>query len=486
MDQNFVRRFLKGSFLASSGTLSTLVFHFMSVSLMSRFVPQEILGLYFLIVAIATAGKILASMGLDITLVHFLASEGEETKQQAFAAIIWLRMLTVASMGLLMYFGAAFLFMPFDAHLLDYRGYLVILFALMSLRELFFYLLQGLQLFKPYALLQAASAIFRFSLIFMLRDSLTLTNLLLIDFASLGGSFLVQFYFLPFTHLFPAKFSFDMSFMRRIFRYGLPLYSNSMLTYVSDFGGTYLVGIFLSPLGIASYEIARKIPDGFRRLFSAFHTVYFPNLSSLFAKRDLKNAEKFLNYCLNLLGVGAFALTLFSLLFSRELILFLAPENYLEVQPTFVLIMFAVCLQLLSGTMGYSLVSLGQPGYSTRVNIVAMGLEFALSLLFVPYIGYLGIGISYVFMCLISQIACYFFLRRAGVVIDLGMFIRPLLILMATSLAYVLIGDEGLPFKLLILLSYTLLSLAFVPESRQALAYFWALVQTRRLRAESA
>lgn len=485
MDKTFVSKFLKGSFSTSFGTLSTLALHFLSISIMSRYVPKEVLGLYFLIVAIATFGKILSSLGMDLTLVQILASEEEETQQQSFFAIVCLRIITVLSLSLLLYFAGSFILSQFDTQLLEYRWHLVFLFALMSFRELFFYILQGLQLFKPYAILQALSAIIRFALVVILRDSLNLTNLLLIDFASLGITFLMQFWFLPLKRLVPERWIINGELLPKFFHYGLPLYTNSLLSHVSDFGGTYIVGIFLSPVSIAAYEIAKKIPDGFRRLFNSFHTVYFPNLSSLFAKKDFKNAEKFLNSCLSFLAVGSFALTLFSLVFSRELILLLASETYLEVQPTFILIMFAVCLQLLSTTMGYSLVSAGYPGFSTRVNIVAMGLEFGGSLLLVPIMGYLGIGVTYVMMSLIGTIACYFFLRKANVLVDLSMLIRPFLVLALCSLLYLLVGDAGIAFKFLILLAYALLSLWFIPATRQAVAYFWSFAQAKTFHTKS-
>jgi O-antigen/teichoic acid export membrane protein len=482
MDEKFVRKFLKGSFATALGTMSTIAFHFLSIAVMSRYVDKTLLGLYFLIIAIATAGKILAGLGLDLTLVQLLASEEEDAQKEAFAAVIWTRIFTMIILGLLVFFGGTFLLSLFDAQLAAYQWHLLILFGLMSFRELFFYIFQGLHQFRNYAFVQTASAILKFVLVLIFRDSLDLTTLLYIEFAMLASSLILQLFLLPLKRLSPARFLFSRAVLPKLFHYALPLYSNSLLTYVSDYGAIFIVGFFLSPASIAAYEIAKKIPDGFSRLFTAFHVVYFPNLSALFAARELKNAEKLLNKCLTILSIGSFALVLVALLFRYELVLLVFSERYLEVQWAFVLIMLAVCLHLFANTMGYSLVSAGLPSDSTRVNMVAMGLEFLLSLLFVPFLGYIGVAVSYLIMTIVSQIICYFYLRHhGGIHINLNSFLKPAAYFLGLSGIYWFVGSESWLWRAALLLVYAGLCFAFIPDARQAVPYLWKFFQDTTL-----
>jgi O-antigen/teichoic acid export membrane protein len=477
MDKNFVRKFLKGSLSTTLGTMSTIVFHFLSISLMSRYASKEILGLYFLILALAYAGKIITSLGLDLSLVQFLVSEEVDVQREAFAMVIWTRILSMIALTLIVYLLGPFILPLFDAQLVAYQWYLPVLFALMSFRELFFYIMQGLHQFKLYAIIQTLSAIVKFSLVVLFRDSLDLTMLLHIELAMLAISLIFQLCFLPLRRLSPDRFLFKRTIIPKILRFSFPLYTNSLLTYVSDFGGVYIVGLFLSPISIAAYEIAKKIPEGFSRLFTAFHVVYFPNLSSLFAQKDLINAEKFLNKCMTLLSVAAFAVILGSLLFSYELILVVAPD-YLEVQPAFVLIMLAVCLHLFANTMGYSLVSASLPEYSTRVNMVSMGLELFLSLMLVPLMGYIGVAVAYVIMTLISQAMAYYYLRQhAKIYINLQEFLKPWLIFAALAAIYLIIGNQAFIWRVGLLISYLALCILWVSDLRQSLPYLWKLPQ---------
>jgi O-antigen/teichoic acid export membrane protein len=478
MDDKFIRRFLKGSFFTSLGTMATIVFHFLSISFMTRYSTKEALGLYFLMLAIANAGKIISNLGLDLTLAKFLASEEEHIQQQTFAAILWTRILTFGALILLLYFGGAFILTRFDEGLIAYRWYVPVLFALMSFRELFFYILQGLREYKHYASIQTSSAILKLALVIILRDSLDLTTLLWIEFAMLGGSLFLQFFVVPIRRLCPPHLMLQPAVLPQIFRFGFPLYTNSLLTYVSDFGGVYVIGLFLTPISIAAYEVAKKIPEGFSRLFTSFHVVYFPNLSTLFAQKDTKSAQKLLNKSLILLSVMSFALILFSLVFSYELVLLVFSEKYLDVQPAFIVILIAVCLNLFANTMGYSLVAAGIPSYSTRVNMVAMGLELLLSVIFVPLVGYIGVGYSYVIMTLVAQTMCYFFLRNhADVVIDLQNFLKPWLFFIVLGGAYLLLGNQALAWRIALLAAYVGLCVAFIPDIRQMLPYIWKITQ---------
>lgn len=477
MDRNFVNRFLKGSIATSFGTMATVAFHFVSITLMTRYVGQRELGIYFLILAIANGGKTLGNLGLDLTLVKFLSSEHKSVQQNAFVATIGVRLVIMAVLSLLIISFGSLMSPLFAPEIADFIVHIPVLFVLMSFRELFFFLLQGLNRFGMYAAVQTASAILKCVLIVLLSNSLDLAMLIYIEFAMLIASIAIQFAVIPFKELIPEHVSVDWRTTQDILRFGFPLYINSLLVYVSNFGGTFIVGLFLTPISIAAYEVAAKIPQGVNRLLQSFSTVYFPTASSLFATRDLDSVRKLVNKSLVLLASGTFAAVLLSLLFSREIIGFLFTSQYLEVQPTFVLLMLAICLQLLAITMGYSLVAANVPHKSTRINIVGISVEFAMSLILVPLIGYVGVAISFIIQTLITQVLCFYYLRQENVTIDTKMLLRPYLILGATSFGYLLLQSDSVVTKAAFFWSYIGLSVLFVPDCQQAITYFWTMMQ---------
>lgn len=486
MDNNFVKKFLKGSVSTSIGTFSTVVFHFLSITLMTRYASKTELGLYFLILAIATGFKNISGLGLDLTVVQFLSSREKAKQEKAFAVSVWTQILAMVIIALLVFFLGAYLLPYLDPQLVEYQWYLPILFILMSFRETFFYLLQGLRRFKPYALIQTLSAVLKCYLIWQFADQINLQTLIYIEFAMLSSSLIIQAFIIPFKELSPPWMMFDRETLREVLSFGFPLYINTLFTYVSNFGGTFIIGVFLTPVSIATYEVAGKIPQGFSRLFSSFRVVYFPSLSGLFAQGDLKGAQKLMNKSLILLAAGSFVLVLGSFLFSYEIILLVFTERYLEGQLTFALLMLSICMRLLSSTMGYSLVSANRPKDSTKVNIVAMTLEFILSLLFVPFLGYVGVAISYVIMTILSQIMCTFYLRQNGVMLDLKEYSKPYFFLLTTIGIYFLVGSESFIWRALILLAYVALCLGFIKDCRQGVALLWKFTQGLRWQTKPA
>lgn len=486
MDQSFVKKFLKGSISTSLGTLATVAFHFLSITLMTRYISKEQLGLYFLILAIATGFKNISGLGLDLTIVQFLSSREKEKQEKAFAVSVWVQLCVMSTLGILILFMGSYILPYFDPHLNEYRWHLPALFILMSVRETLFYLLQGLRRFKSYAIIQTLSAILKCYLIWQFSAQMTLLTLVYIEFAMLLSSLIVQASIIPFKQLSPPKMAFDRETFREVISFGFPLYINTLFTYVSNFGGDFIIGIFLNPASIAAYEVAGKIPQGISRLFASFRVVYFPSLSNLFAQGDLRGAQKLMNKSLTLLAAGSFTLVAGAFLFSREIVLLIFSADYLDIQLTFALLTLSVCMGLLSSTMGYSLVSAGQPRASTKVNITAMTLELILSILLVPITGYIGVAISYVIMTLLAQIMCYFFLRRGNVTIILKEYLKPYLFLTSTVGTYLLVGSDSLIWRIAIFFSYIALCLIFSKDCRQGITTLWKFTQALPRQAKSA
>jgi O-antigen/teichoic acid export membrane protein len=112
-----------------------------------------------------------------------------------------------------------------------------------------------------------------------------------------------------------------------------------------------------------------------------------------------------------------------------------------------------------------------------------MGLELGLSLLLVPMIGYIGVGVAYVIMTLISQAVCYFYLlRKADVRIDLSSFLKPWLFFIVLAAAYLALRSDALGWRIALLAAYTALCVLFIPDCRQSLLYLWKMGQELRWR----
>jgi len=203
MDRDFKKKFLKGSAATFIGQASSMIFHFISLMILTRVIPKEDFGIYALIIVITNMFIVLSGLGLDVTLVKFLSSNVEKEVKSIFAKIIRLKGVSLVFFVVIFLF-IGDLFLPlFDIKLIDYKIYIILLFILGNFRDLFFKVLQAVKHFKKYAFLQITSAFSRILLIlyFYLQADLNLFTLVLVEVSTVIIVLLVGLILIPFNTL---------------------------------------------------------------------------------------------------------------------------------------------------------------------------------------------------------------------------------------------------------------------------------------------
>jgi O-antigen/teichoic acid export membrane protein len=454
MDNRFTSNLLKGLASTSFGSIATICFHFLSVLLMTRYVSKDVLGLYFLAVAIGQVLKIIGGLGLDLTLSRFVSGADGRTRQDTVATIVAVRFVAVTAVGLLFYAAGQFILPVFDAELNDFIVTIIVLFVLTSYRDLLLCLMQGVQQFKEYAVVEVLSAMTRVILLIIFQDALTLQGLLYIEIISQLIEVVLQLFFMRALLSGLSGWNLKPESVRTLTRFSLPLYSNNLLTLVYDRSSTFLIGALLNPVSVAAFEVALKVPDGFMRLFNSFIVVYFPNLSSLFSKGNRQDAHNMMNSSLVLLSTGIVFLVLVSFLFAKEIVLVLFSKEYVEVSLPFALLMLNFCLRALSNILGYSLVAAGYSAAPMKANIVASAANIIGSLVLIERFGYIGAVYSLLVMNITSQIIYESMLRRAGLAPHLLEYLKPFFLLIVALGVYWLFGTESYLLKLSLVVFY--------------------------------
>lgn len=394
MTPSFITRFLKSSMIVSVGTVLTLVFHFLTVTLLTRYVSELALGLYFLVLATALFLKIFANLGLDISLVKFLANENQAEKEEMVTIILILRLVMV-----LLFAGLVYLFGDWVLPLLGdglepFTVYIPFIFIGHSLRELLLYLLQGLKQFKHMAIVRTASASMKFLLFLLFRNQLTLTTLLTVEFGMLGVSLLLQVWFIPFKALGISKLNFNKQTAKKVLKFGLPLYISSLVTSLGGNSAIFIINFYLNPIGIAFYEIAQKIPEGVDGLLGSLETVYFPNLAELFAKGKVAEAVAVVNKTAVLLSILLTNICVGTFLFGEEILRLVFSERYASLGLALTLSMVTITFAIIANIFGYTLVSAEKPQTSPIVNSLTIGTFIIGNLILVPRFGFIGAIIS--------------------------------------------------------------------------------------------
>ena len=170
---------------------------------------------------------------------------------------------------------------------------------------------------------------------------------------------------------------------KRIFSFCYPIYLNDILTVLHGKISVFIIGVYLSPISVAYYEIADKIPQAFLRVFSSFVVVYFPSLSELLSNKKLDDAEDLINKSLIIFSSGIIFFVLLAYLFNEEIIATIFSEKFINSSLVFSLLMFSFYLKGISNLMGYSLLSAGFSKVSFKVNSISCAANIFLSLILI-------------------------------------------------------------------------------------------------------
>jgi O-antigen/teichoic acid export membrane protein len=481
MDKRFTSNLIKGLASTSFGSVATIGFHFLSILLMTRYVPKDVLGVFFLALAVVQVLKIVGGLGLDLTLAKSVSGVDRQMQQNTVGSIVAIRFLSVSFLGLIFYLAGRFMLPVFDARLSDCIVFMILLFALTSYRDLFLGLMQGVQQFKEYAVVEVLSAVTRVILLIAFHDRLSLQSLLSIEIISQAIEILLQLFAMRALLIGLSRKNINREFLQSIFQFSTPLYLNNLLAVVHDRGNVFLIGAFLNPVSVAAFEVARKIPDGFQRLFDSFIVVYFPSLSSLFAKGKHDDAKRIMNSSLVLLSAGIMFLVLVGFLFANEIILALFSKEYLEVSLAFALLMLNFCLRAISNILGYSLVSAGYSSAPVKANIVAVTVNMVSSFILIRIFGYIGAVYSLLLMNITTQIIYGLLLRQARLTPHMLEYLKPFFLLAVMIGIYRLFGTGSNLLKLLLIGLYGGACWILIKEIRESLHAALEYVSTSKV-----
>ncbi|MEZ4703480.1 MAG: oligosaccharide flippase family protein [Rhodothermales bacterium] len=469
MDKQFLSRFLKGSASTSSGTLVTILFHFVSMMVLARYMSKEDFGTYSLIIVIGHGLQILSGLGLNLTMVKFLSGEIKAEKKQIFSSILLLRSVQLAVVTLfVLALGDRFLPVLFEADIGPHLAFVPGIFVLASLRELLFHYMQGERKFGPYAVVQVVSALIRLVSIgvFLFMDWLVIDYLLWIEIITYGLSLVHLMIWVPLRDLLTVPR--DRAIFRSILGFGSPLYFNDILTYIYNRTSVLLIGGLLTPISVAMYEVASKVPEGFGRLFNSLIVVYFPSMSELLRDGKTEMAEQFMNRSLAIVSAALIMASSVTYFFREEMITLLFSEQYRSAALVFALLMINFSLNTVSRLMGYTIVAAGYSSVPVRVNLVSSILNVVGCLFFLPRFGELGAVYSLFAMSVASQFLNHRYLTKAGIHATFFSYVRPIVILAVLIGVYELLGGTSMWLRVAMILAFPVLCWALMPEVRSA------------------
>ena len=367
MDKRFKKNILKGSAATSIGTVSGMVFQFLTVMVMTRYVPKDDLGIYFLVIVIVNMFNILGGLGVELTMVKLIASDNSEESLDALIPVLVLRGFGCILFGGAFIIAGRFVLHFFDDRIYQYIWYILAIFVLANYRDLFYNLMQGLKQFKQYSIVNVVSSAFRIILVlvFIFLVNLNLRYLLIIEILATAQPLLHQLFVIPFKKYIKVKPTFIT--FKRIIKFSIPLYLNNLVVFLNGRAQIFIIGAYLNPASIANFSVATKVPMALIKIFRSFIVVYFPNLAKLFSDGDKKSAINLIEKSLGVFSIFATFMILFSFFFRRELTVLMFSARYEEISLAFALLILRFFMRGVSALIGYPFIPAGYPSIPTKI-----------------------------------------------------------------------------------------------------------------------
>jgi len=425
---SILSRFILGTASAGFGTVVTIVLGFLCIIIYTRWLPKEEYGVFVLLQVVIALVTSISGFGIEFAITKYLASSEEETiSYKIINTVINYRILTLVFTSLVLLvvqiviviwqgeslFTTVFLFLPV----------LVIVEAFSSIYQSIY---MGLLRFQVSALVEVVYSVFSFVLtvatVIWLGQGVM--GLIYVRIFSRGISVI----FGLLSARLPYKTELDLRLLKKMLRFGLPLYINYFLDNVFSKADRLIIGGFLGPAQIALYEIAHKVPESLEMLYSAFFRVYFPIVIKVGADGDREKVSILLDYSNRILTFVVLLGALGIFCFRNEITVLLFSEQYLGSAPIFALIMFALALKILDNNLGGTLVAVGDPGKPPIINTFRALLGFAGYFTLIPGIGTVGAVIAKIGATAAVNPANVFFLRRRGVSANMMVYLKPILL----------------------------------------------------------
>lgn len=418
------RDHVRGSTLLVGGRIASMVFTVLTQVLIVRALTKAEYGAFAYALALAAAGRTLLSLGQGKMLSRFMALYEEQRDYGrmfgAMALAAGTIMITSTALLVVLFLsqdalvGAAvddraavqlLLILAFMAPLEALDQVFVSLFAVFSRPKAIFF---RKYLFTPalrlvvVLVLVATGA----SVTFLAVGYLAAQVVGLLVYISLLVTVLRERGLLVHLRLRGLTFPF-----KAVFAFSLPMITGELVYLAMNTGSVVILGIYHSVEDVADYRAVFPAATLNKFVFSSFVTLFLPLAARLFARNDHDGVRR--TYWQTALFLAVFTFPVFAMTgpFASATTQTLFGERYSDASAILALLSLGYYINIALGFNAYTLQVYGRIRFLLVSNVVIIAISLGLTLLLVPRLGALGVGISNCLTLVIQNVITQFALR---------------------------------------------------------------------------
>jgi O-antigen/teichoic acid export membrane protein len=448
------QRVISSTISLGAASIFSMVLGLTGTVIITRHYSVEDFGVYTLVLVFASFLSQISTFGLEFSVAKFIAGTKDElSREQFFSTAVIMRICTILLTSLLAWYCGPLLKMLFGQSLLTgFILYVPLIFAVESFRGLLRATLQGSFLFSRIGIADSIAS-FAFLVLVILVYSINGDITLLILARALSSLLACVFSFVSIP--IRKRIFFQIDAFKDLMKFGYPLQINDILGFVYSRIDTIFVAVYLGPVDIAAYEVARKIPDYLRNLYEPFRSVYYPVISKRYSLEERHQAAMFMNDSIRFVAFVTLLGVAIATLFGQEILQLIFTQKYSSSSPVFILLMFNLSISLISNVMGITLVAVGDTKKPPIINFFNAIASWVGSIFLIPVLGLFGAGIANTIGTAVAFPLNRYFLRKK---IDLkdAPYLKPLLLFCVWGALVFIIKPELVIMKLLFLAIFIL------------------------------
>lgn len=462
-------RIISSTISLGAVSIFTMVLGLTGTIIITRHFSAEDFGVYTLLLVFASFLSQISTFGLELSVPKFIAGANDGLSgEYFFSTAVVIRISTILVTSLLAWYGSPLLKTVFGQSLLPgFILYVPLLFAVESFRALLKATLQGSLLFSKMGIVDSiASSMY---LVLVILVYVINGDIALLILARVFSSFLAcifAFVSIPIR----KRISFHVDAFKELMKFGYPLQLNDVLGFIYSRIDTVAVAVFLGPVDIATYEVARKIPDYLRNLYEPFKSVYYPFVSKRYSLDGRHQAGTFMNSSIRFVAFVTLLGAVIATLFGKEILQLIFTQKYSSSAPVFVLLMFNLSISLISNVMGTTLVAVGDTQKPPIINFFNAVASWLGSILLIPALALAGASIANTIGTAVAFPLNRYFLRKRIELMD-APYLKPIILFFVWSALVYIIKPELIIMKVAFLVAFIIACFFLSIVTRKDIAF---------------
>lgn len=212
-------------------------------------------------------------------------------------------------------------------------------------------------------------------------------------------------------HLFGSVFFINQWISSGLFTLSIPLLFAGILLFIKGWIDTIMVGIYLTEQDVGIYNIALKLSGLATIIYVAISNIAAPKFAELFTADDSSALNNVVQKSTRLIFFLSLPIVIVLLLFSEQILAFFGDE-FRGGSTTLLILTFAACTKIVSGSVGYFLnMTESQKAFLAFTAFTAFS-GIALNYLLIPRYGIEGAAIATFIGLLFWNLSCVLFIKK--------------------------------------------------------------------------